>query len=559
MPCIITDFVPMRDGVKLFTKVFLPELGGKYNVLLLRNSYSSIMIPRLESLSNDNTLVVVEQDVRGSGSSEGEIDPWRQELEDGEDCLEWITRQPWFKERIVMTGVSYLGAVQWFAAASGNKALVAIEPGVAPCNYYDSPKYFGGQFVLQQNIQWGLERRKYNHPQDYAEVVLSDELSWHLPLNDIDREAGLGTVDYWQDWLNHPSYDDYWKTFDLSSYIARIKAPALIDSGWFDIYTQGSLDACSMLAERAGSDVARKFSRCVIGPWSHGENFGELPAEGDLRKASCLEPIKRKFRYGLLADPNKDPLPNMARFNYFMYGCNRWCQSDVWPPENTTETAFFLNSDGTANSLYGNGVLVRAKGSETEECDVFISNPYDPVPTGGGHFINVTGGSHDQTWIEKRSDVLVYTSGPLESNLEIAGRVKVILHAASTACDCDFTAKLVDVFPDGRAFNLADGIIRATHRESMTTWKLIEPGEIYEYEIDCWSIANCFLKGHRIRLEIAGSNFPQMARNNQTGHDPASDAELKIARQTVYHDAWRPSRLLLPVVNKGEKGKGAEG
>lgn len=211
-------------------------------------------------------------------------------------------------------------------------------------------------------------------------------------------------------------------------------------------------------------------------------------------------------------------------------------------------TAMVPMRGGAANSLYGDGVLSASEAAAAEGGDVFISDPHYPVPTGGGHFIRVVNGSHDQTEIEKRADVLVYTSAPLESDLEVAGRVRVVLFAASTARDCDFTAKLVDVFPDGRAFNLADGIIRAAHRKSMAVREPLVPGKVEEYEIDLWSIANCFRKGHRIRLEIAGSNFPQMARNNQTGNDPASDTELRIARQTVFHDRTHPSRLILPVL-----------
>ncbi len=548
MAHIITAMVPMRDGVKLFTTVCLPETGKKYNVVLQRNSYGSGQIPRLESWCEDGALAGVEQDVRGSGSSEGVIHPWIQELNDGEDCIKWIAEQPWFGGRIAMMGASYLGASQWFAAASGRPELVSLAPSVAPCNYFDSPKYFGGEFVLQQNILWGLERRRKNDPVRYVKAELTAELSSHLPLNDIDRKAGLDSIDYWQEWLSHSSYDDYWKQYDFRTYVEKIKAPALIDSSWFDIYTQGALDCCALMAEQAGSRPARDFTRCIIGPWSHGENFGELPVDGECPKGAFLDPLRRKFRLGLLAEPERDPLPGMARYTYFMFGRSEWRTSECWPPAGAAETAFFLDSGGAANSLYGDGVLSSTGPVAGEGCDVFISDPRNPVPTGGGHFICVVNGSHDQTEIEKRADVLVYTSVPLDEDLEVAGRVKVVLYAASTARDCDFTAKLVDVFPDGRAFNLADGIIRAAHRKSMAVRELLVPGEVEEYEIDLWSIANCFRQGHRIRLEIAGSNFPQMARNNQTGSDPASDTELKIARQTVYHDRLRPSRLILPVM-----------
>ena len=241
----------------------------------------------------------------------------------------------------------------------------------------------------------------------------------------------------------------------------------------------------------------------------------------------------------------------MPPLRYFLLGKNEWRTAETWPPAGVSDRSFYLHSGGTANTRFGDGVLSEElPGEELPDC--FLSDPRHPVPTTGGHGICVPNGSHDQSEVEERSDVLVYTSDVLKESLTIAGRIFVCLHASSTAPDTDFTAKLVDVYPDGRAFNIANGILRARYRNSMETPELLKPGEVCEYKIDLWSVANCFLPGHRIRLEIAGSDFPEFSRNNQTGRSIAEDTELRIARQTVLHDARHLSRLILPVLEESK-------
>jgi len=553
----------MRDGVKLFTIVHLPEAGESFPVLLIRNLYRSadaISVENFRAASSvageeswENLGVAhVEQDVRGAGRSEGELYPWFQEAEDGKYCIDWILKQPWCDGKIAMDGASYNGTTQWFASKLASDCLVGITPAVAPCNFHESPKYICGAFILQQNISWsfGIWQNNSNHRQEYKDFKPDwAASSLHLPLCDIDSFSGIGRRAYWQDWLKHPDYDEYWERNDLTTWADKISCPAFIYSGWFDIYTQGALDSFTMLRQRGGSERARNFTRCVIGPWGHGEGMGDLERGDDFRQwIHAVEP-KDRFLKNLLANPDADPLPEMPPIKYFMLGSNEWRSSKCWPPENLGMMDFYLHSEGGANTLYGNGVMDHSTPLADESADHFVYDPHNPVPTTGGHGICVVNGSHDQTEVEKRADVLVYTSAELEEDLEVAGRVKVILYAATTARDTDFTAKLVDVFPDGMAFNLADGIIRARYRKSMRRQELVVPGEVNEYTIDLWSIANCFRKGHRIRLEISSSNFPWFARNHNTGNDCATDTELEIAKQTVRHDEEHPSRLILPVIS----------
>ncbi len=547
---ILTEMVPMRDGVRLFTTLHFPDGQGPFPVLLIRNLYRAAGGIAAHEGITEKGIVFVHQDVRGSGMSEGRWErPWIQEAEDGEDCLKWIAAQPWCNGRTTMRGASYLGAAQWFAAQCGNPSLVAVSPGVAPCNYHESPKYQGGAFILQQNIGWALETWKKNSPDRDMPPLDLAFLSAHLPLRTVDEAAGLGRVPFWRTWLEHPDYDDYWRKFDLASFVDRIKVPAFVWSGWFDIYTQGALDSFMLMRSRAGSAEARNLTRCVIGPWAHSEPAGEIPlGDGDLSRRKQVEEPEALF---LEARLNGEELPPFAPLRYFMLGINEWRTAETWPPAGSGEQNMYLHSRGAANSRFGDGTLSSLL-PEQEVPDCFISDPRNPVPTTGGHGICVPCGSHDQSELERRTDVLVYTSEPLASPLEIAGRVRVFLFASSTAPDTDFTAKLVDVYPDGRAFNIANGILRARCRNSMEVPELLSPGEVCEFNIDLWSIANCFLPGHRIRLEIAGSDFPEFSRNNQTGGSIADDTELRIARQTVFHDRLHPSRLVLPVMEHSE-------
>lgn len=546
MSKILTEMVPMRDGIKLFTTIHFPEGQGPFPVILVRNLYRGKGNVASQQEVTERGIALVEQDVRGSGLSEGRWEnPWIQEADDGEDCLNWLVSQPWCNGRAAMRGGSYLGATQWFAAKSGNEVLVAFSPGIAPCNYHESPKYQGGAFILQQNIVWALGNWRKNVEPENAQSVEIDILSNHLPLLDIDETAGLGEVPFWRKWLSHPCYDDYWREFDLASFADRIKAPAFVWSGWFDIYTQGALDSFMLMRQSAGSEEARSLTRCVIGPWAHSEPAGEIPlGDGEFSRRKFVEEPEKAFLEARLKGEVPPPVEPLL---YFMLGKNEWRTAECWPPAGGREQNFYLHSAGAANTRFGDGVLSTLP-PEQEMPDSFISDPRNPVPTTGGHGICVPCGSHDQSEVEQRSDILVYTSEILSAPLTIAGRIFVCLHASSTAPDTDFTAKLVDVYPDGRAFNIANGILRARYRNSMEKAELLRPGEIAEYKIDLWSVANCFLPGHRIRLEIAGSDFPEFSRNNQTGGSIAEDTELRIARQTVYHDKTHLSRLILPVL-----------
>ena len=379
----------------------------------------------------------------------------------------------------------------------------------------------------------------------YEKMDLDWEALLGLPLKDLDRQAGLREIPFWRDWLEHCQYDAYWETIDVNRHYAAIRAPALVTGGWYDLYSRGTLESFAGMQAKAGSERARRFSRCVIGPWTHGavvQNLG-IGANADL---ADLHATRLRFRENILHDPDADPLPGEPRLRYFMLGTNEWRSAETWPVPGTVDRRLYLHSNGCANSRWGDGALAPvAPGSQRH--DEYVYDPRRPVPSNGGCSICLPGGAFDQSEIEDRSDVLVFTGPPLTADLDVVGNVRVRLFAASSAPDTDFTAKLIDLYPDGRAMNLCDGIIRARFHRSRTTPELLTPGEVGVYDIDCWDIANTFKAGHRVRLEITSSNFA-LRPQPQHRHRLGEDNEMRPARQAIYHDADYPSCLILPVL-----------
>ncbi len=548
MDKIITTKVRMRDGTSLYTILHFPETGNSFPVVLSRNPYRAPSINTAERWT-DKGICCVEQDVRGRGQSEGFFYPNIQEINDGLDTIDWIRSQEWCNGKIIMEGGSYLGGNQWFVSkVSGNK-LTAITPSVASTNYHEASRFFFGAFQIRDCINWGLSMARGNDPAKKDLQIETDKLIWHLPLKDIDKEAGLGTIPFWQDLMANPDYGPFWEQTDVRTFVRRIEHPVYCSSGWFDCYCEHTLYGYQLMRSQAANERARRFTRCVMGPWAHGDFIGDIDPGPDYSRAKHWEPNRVRFIQNLFADPDADPLPDEPGIKYFVLGTNEWRGCEAWPPEDSVEVPYYLASNGVANTLFGDGVLTTEPPSDNAPSDTFIYDPRNPVMAIGGRH-SIQAGSYEQNETEKRQDVLVYSTPALQKDTTVAGKIRVTLFAASSATDTDFTAKLVDVHPDGKAFNLADGIIRGRYRESLSRQVPIEPGRIYEYTIDLWSIAICFPAGHRIRLEISSSSFPQFDRNPNTGHPFGQDAELRIAKQTIFHDACHPSRLHLPVLTK---------
>ncbi len=565
--------VKMRDGIVLYADVYRPDGPGPFPVVLQRTPYDKSAPGSFTSLdplkAARNGYAVVIQDTRGRYASDGQFYCFRDEVNDGYDTVEWAAAQAWSTGKVGMYGASYVGATQWLAALSRPPHLTTIVPNVTASNYHEGWTYQGGAFELGFNVSWTLaqltlanfgaissvkdvapERR-----QQLIEAVNGMESSFlHLPTKELPPLLD-GLADYYYDWLAHPEYDDYWKALCIEDNHSRLGVPAYNIGGWYDIFLGGTIRNFLGMRSNGGTDDARRGQKLLIGPWQHssrgtsvvGDHYFGLAADA---MAADLDGVHlRWFDYWLKGADNG--ILDEPPVRIFVMGDNAWRDEQEWPLARARNTDYYFHSGGKANSLHGDGELSAQPPGE-EPPDVYLYNPADPTPTRGGALCCnpyfAANGAFDQQDIEARPDVLVYTTPPLEQDLEVTGPVTVSLWAATSATDTDFTAKLVDVCEDGCARNLTDGIIRARYRESTTQASMVEQGRAYLYTIDLWATSNVFQQGHRIRVEISSSNFPRFDRNTNTGNAIAGDANFKPALQTVLHDAQHPSHITLPVV-----------
>jgi predicted acyl esterase len=532
--------VPMRDGVHLSANVFRPGEPGRYPTILVRTPYGKghDIAPQYQAFVERGYTVVVE-DVRGRYASGGIFRPLEQEPADGDDTLNWIARQPWSDGKVGMMGGSYLGIVQWKVAPLNNPHLKAIFPAVSGCDDYRDRFYStGGAMKLGARLLWMSEnlRAPGFHP-DFGKFVL------HLPLRTADVAATGQVSDMYQEALAHPAYDSFWKSISTRERLDKIRVPVFSVGGWFDNFVESDLDAYEALSKNSG------VHRILIGPWPHNMSMRFQDVDFGPESFVPLRGLQMQWFDQFLR--NKDtPVLSQPPVRVFLMGVNRWRDERQWPPRARLQL-FYLESQGHANTFAGDGKLEPHAPPE-ERADRFVFDPANPVPTMGGAVCCnpkiFPWGPMDQRAVERRHDVLVYTTGPLKKDLSVIGRVQVVLYASTSARDTDFTAKLVDVFPDGRAQNLTDGILRLRYRKSLEKPEPARPGEICKLVIDAGVTSNVFQKGHRIRMEISSSNFPRFDRNPNTGGPIADAIEFRKASQTIYHDGEHPSHVVLPVV-----------
>ncbi len=566
--------VPTRDGTILRADVFRPEPEGRYPVLLTRTPYN-------KSLGNltygwlqpirpaSEGYVVVAQDVRGRFESEGQFNPFHQEIDDGFDTVEWAARQPWSNGRVGMFGLSYLGATQWLAAASQPPNLQAIFPGLTASDYYDGWTYQGGAFSLGFNLMWGavLLALPELSRADLSPVELERLMGglygvvfdhWpalrHLPTGDVPALAHDIVAPYYKEWLAHPTRDAFWTPINVEEAHPRIHAPAYNLGGWYDLFIRGTLRNFTGMRRDGPTEVVRDGQKLIVGPWSHGATLTTQVGQTGFGQAAqvLLEEMHMQWfdRWLRDADNGIDREPPVR---VFTMGSNSWSNFANWPPAEARATAFYLHSNGSAATARGDGVLSKEAPGD-ERADHYVYDPLNPCPTVGGALfpypLDVPPGQYDQSRVEGRPDVLCYTTAPLDREVEVTGPVEACLWVASTGRDTDFTAKLVDIQPDGTPLNLCDGIIRARYRKGFVRAELLEPGAPVEVVIDLAGISNLFGKGHRIGLEVSSSNFPRFDRNTNTGATIATDATANVATNTVFHDLHRPSRVTLYVVER---------
>lgn len=552
--------IPMRDGVKLSTDFYFPDAEGKFPTILIRTPYNN-STPRYDRYGQfyaSRGYVAAIQDCRGRYDSEGEWYPSVGEEYDGYDTVEWIVQQPWSNGKVGMTGVSYVGFVQWMAATEQPPHLTCIFTYGSPSNIYGDTWFSFGTLYLMDAITWAfLMHGRTNQNLDVNKWL---NLQDHLPLATLDEFLGR-KIAFWKDWLSHPKYDEYWAKQGMKNKYHRINIPSVTVTGWYDDGQHGALENYYGLV-REGTEFAKKNAKLIIGYWLHGgpyphtENFYTKLGAFDFGDDALLDLETyelRWFDYWLKGFENN--IMNDAKVKLFILGKNEWRDEKEWPLPDTKYKKFYFHSNGNANTLFGDGRLnTEAPGPEPP--DEYTYDPADPVPSvrgGTGARGGISSDPVDQRVNEKRMDVLCYTSDVLKDDVEIVGPVKIVLFASSSASDTDFCGKLVDVHPNGAAYNVcyaASGMISARFRESMEKPSLIEPGKVYKYEIELRPTGIIFKKGHRIRVEISSSDFPIFNRNLNTGRDPYTTADMVRANQRIFHNAEYPSHIVLPVIER---------
>lgn len=535
-----------RDGTRLRADVYRPADAGSLPTLVQRTPYDKSQAVRVDAdvlrLVRAGYAVVV-QDVRGRYASEGRFEPFRSEAADGADTIAWAASRPWSSGAVGMIGASYVGMTQWLAASMAPPALRAIAPVVTSADPYDGWAYQGGAFELGFGLQWNAanlaSEQLADDPRDRFEAAAS-----RRPLRELAPDAGL--AGFHRDWLDHPARDGWWERLVPRERIASVSVPALAVGGWFDLFLRGTLAGHRRMRAHANG------SRLVVGPWSHVVSGGAFPqrAYGWRAAADAIDPTGLQLRWfdrrlrGIDNGVDREPPVRV-----FVMGADRWRDADDWPLPGTEWTRLHLGGGGS--------LLREAPGVDGE--DAYRYDPRDPVPTMGGatflpgQDVAACAGPLDQRAVEQRADVLCFTTPPLEREVEVVGPVELVLYASSSAVDTDFTGKLVDVHPDGRAELLTDGILRARWRESEQTPAPLVPGEVYELRIDLGATANLFRAGHRIRLEVSSSNFPRFERNTNTGGWIATerDEDVVVAVNRIHHGRTHPSHLILPVISAG--------
>jgi len=566
--------VSMRDGVRLATDVYRPDDDTKHPVLVNGHPYDNdhflatheLLFSPLVGAQRGYTVVV--QEARGRAGSEGTWRPYGNEAQDAYDTVEWAAAQPWSDGNVGLYGACALGWTAIQGAVEAPPHLKAVFAYMTAINYHSGWTYSDGAFELGFQMSWvwtilahdtlsrlnlkpaDLEQAQCKLAEARVDIAQSGR---HLPLIDFPAFQD-GVAPYWREWLSHPSYDEFWNNADAVPRADRINVPVLHMSAWYDTCLKGHMDLHAAL-QRHGNPKVRDRHRLLLGPWDHSAYYNKRPTCAGQRDfgpsvmtgPDTLAPIAFQWFDHWLKGEGDGFMPE-SKIRYFQMGEEVWKETDSWPPAHTI-VPYYLHSAGQANSRMGDGML-STEPPGTESSDSYVYDPFDPVPTRGGRsMIDVLPGIENQAEIEQRQDVLVYTTPRLAKPVAIAGRISVALYASSDAPDTDFTAKLVDVEPDGYCANIAEGLVRARYRHGCTQEEFLTPGEVTEYCIDLWDMAHTFRPNHRIRLEISSSNFPRFDRNLNARVTPAlgSAEDAQKAVQQVFHNAKYPSRLNLPV------------
>ncbi len=556
--------VPMRDGVNLSADIWLPASSqgdGPWPALLLRTIYDN-QEPRYMGWTRkfiERGYAVVVQDCRGRGDSGGEWEPYACELNDGYDTHEWVGQQSWCDGNVGTFGLSYPGFTQTLPASLRSKYLKAVAPIASQQDNYGHHRVNG---VIHHSVSLTF-LNMLGHSIQSESLKHYDQQKFFktLPI-DTAMEVVTRTHPYYKGVIDHEQYDDWWDSYSLRNKYSEMAVPSLFITGWFDSLSHENFKLFNGWTMQARTEDARKKTKLIVGPWSHqvspwgrepmGEN-GEYQDRTFGRQGLWDIVDMHTHWYDQRLKGIDTGIDDEPPIKLFVMGQNEWRYENEWPLARTEWAKYYLH--GTGDSAGTGGWLSTDLAAIDETADRFTYDPADPVPSWGAQYQSLDlCGPRDRTAIEQRADVLIFTSAVLTQAVEVTGPVTATIWASSDALDTDFTAALVDVEPaaedgeEGRPIILCEGIVRARFRNGTDNPEMMAPGEIYEFDIDMWDTSNLFEEGHRIRVEISSSNFPRYNRNLNSGNPIATDTEITVANQQVYHDSLHPSHITLPVI-----------
>jgi hypothetical protein len=586
--------MPMRDGVRLATDIYIPRSDKKVPIIFSRTPYNfnswgdgkeqnRTHQRAYEALKKGYAYVV--QNERGRYFSEGEWDILGMPLTDGYDAFSWMSEQSWSNGKIGTLGCSSTAEWQMAVAALDHPSHAAMVPqgfgaGVGRVgDFFEQGNWYRGgvEQLLFGTWLYGVEHDKFkpripadasqedlirisrfydlapeNPPVDWAEKIK------HLPLQDLLKNVG-GKKEIFDKMIKRKPNDKEWYSGGLYHDDMDFGVPSFWFVSWYDVATTPNIALFNHVRENSVDQYVNDNQYLIIAPTLHcgftraTENtiVGERSV-GDAR-LNYEEQIYDWFDL-MLKEKQNDFKKNTPRVQYYTMGSNKWQSSDVWPPKNTEMTTFYLSSNGSANTMYGDGKLTTLKRKIQNNTDSFLYDPMDPVTSNGGGVCcmgnAVKGGAFDQQEIESRDDVLVYTSEPLNNGFEVTGFINSTIYLSSDVKDTDVTIKLIDVYPDGTAYNIDETIQRVRFREGYDKEVFMEKGNVYKVDLSQMSTSNYFKKNHRIRIEISSSNFPRFARNLNTGGDNFNESNGIVARNTIHHSKKYPSSITLPIVKQ---------
>jgi putative CocE/NonD family hydrolase len=542
------SLVPMSDWVPLAATIMVPgdrngnALPGPFPTILMRTPYG-----RNTSLHDAFKFVsrgyaVVAQDVRGRGDSEGFFNAIHEDIRDGDDTLNWIAAQPWSNGQIGMIGGSYSGWVQWQAASAANQHLKTMISIVPTFGAFDDLPYVNGMFCAG-SLTWAVFMGSTQ--ERVAEAMEKDlhAIASELPLIDADIRAVGHEIPFWRLWVTHDSMDGYWRQGDIRTHKESIDLPVLHVVGWYDDVLRGTMAAYGMMRENE-----RANQQLLIGPWPHAVNtvrsLAELSFGPDSNRADMHFGYVRWFDRWLKGIDNGVEAEPAVR--YFTMGENRWHESDNWPPKHCVPQKWFLHLDDTAAMQAERSLKQKEPSAGQPSCE-FSHDPSNPVPYLVDIRANQLSVPEDYQEVERRPDVLTYTSDYLTDPLEITGEAVAVLYAATDQRDTDWVVRVTDVLPDGSSINIIDGYLRARFRNGMELEELVTPGDVVEYRIPMTWTSYRFAEGHRMRLIIASAAAGAFVVNTNTGNAVATDTEIRVANQTIYHSPRYPSHIELSI------------